>query len=521
MTDVIVIGAGHNGLAAAFYLAKGGLKPLVLEARADVGGGATTSEIHPGFRCSALSHEVLLHAQVVRDMGLARHGLELLAPAARVCALSPDGPPLVLHDDAAASAASILLLDGKAASAYVRYREAVDKVAAVLATIIEAPPPAIDNPGTADLWNLLKTGRRFRALGKRDGYRLLRWLPMPVADFVDEWFSNDLLGAAIAGAGVSGTMLGPRSAGSALVMFLREAHRQLAGGSSIQVKGGPGALTRAMAAAAADAGADIRTATPVERILIRDERVSGVVAGGREIPARAVVSAIDPKTTFLRLIDPMDLAPDFASKMRNYRASGTLAKINLALSALPRFQGVASPQALSGRIHIGPDIDYLERAFDHAKYGEVSSAPWLDVTIPSILDPQLAPEGAHVASVYVHCAPYSMRNGDWDAARQALLASSLKVLEASAPGFGSLVVNAQVLTPRDIERDFGFGGGHVFHGELAPDQLFAMRPLLGYGKYDSPVRQLYLCSGGTHPGGFLSGASGRLAAQEILRRPRI
>ena len=521
MRTVIIIGAGHNGLAAAFYLARAGMKPLVLEARAEVGGGAVTGEIHPGFRGPTLSHEVLLQARVMRDMDLARHGLELLSPAARVCALSPGGPPLILHDDAAASADSIRTLDARAADAYVRYREAVDGATGVVAALLDAPPPDIDAPSAGDLWHLLKTGRRFRALGKRDGYRLLRWLPMPVADFLEEWFANDLLEAVIAGTGVSGTMLGPRSAGSALVMILRDAHRRLSGGASLHVKGGPGALTRAMTSAAAAAGAEIRTGSPVERILVREERIAGVVAGGAEIPARVVVSAVDPRTTFLRLMDPLDLAPDFAAKVRNYRASGTLAKVNLALSALPRFTGVADPQALSGRVHIGPDLDYLERAFDHVKYGEMSSAPWLDVTIPSILDPQLAPPGAHVASVYVHCAPYTLRAGDWDAARQPLLASAMNVLEAYAPGVTSLVVGAQVLTPRDLEGEYGFGGGHVFHGELSPDQLFTMRPLLGYGRYDSPVRDLYLCGGGTHPGGFLTGASARLAAGEILRKARI
>ncbi len=521
MTDVVIIGGGHNGLAAAFYLAKGGRKPLVLEARGEVGGGAITSEIHPGFRCPTLSHEVLLHAQVVRDMDLARHGLDLLTPSAQVCAVALNGPPLVLHDDPAASAASIREVDAADADAYGRYRKAIDRIASVLATVLESPPPDIDGPAAGDLWNLLKAGRRFRALGKRDGYRLLRWLPMPVADLVDDWFTNDLLRATIAAPGVSGTMLGPRSAGSSLVMLLREAHRQLSGRVSMRVRGGPGALTRAMAAAATAAGAEIRLATPVDRILVRDERAAGVVAGGREIPARTVVSAIDPKSTFLRLIDPMDLAPDFSAKIRHYRAVGTLAKINLALSALPAFRGVTRSDALSGRIHIGPDLDYLERAFDHVKYGEMSSAPWLDLTVPSILDPQLAPAGAHVASVYVHCAPYTLRGADWQTCRPTLLASALNVLEAYAPGVNALVVDAQVLTPLDLERDYGFAGGHAFHGELAPDQLFTMRPLLGHGKYDSPIRDLYLCSGGTHPGGFLTGAGGRLAAVEIVRRSRI
>lgn len=226
---------------------------------------------------------------------------------------------------------------------------------------------------------------------------------------------------------------------------------------------------------------------------------------------------MDPKTTFLRLIDPLELTPDLTAKMRNYRASGTVAKINLALSGLPSFRGIDNRESLSGRMHIGPTLDYLERAFDHAKYGELSSEPWLDVTIPSILDPSLAPSGAHVLSLYVHYAPYALRGSDWATARDSLLANALDVLERYAPAITSQVVAAQVITPADLESQHGFAGGHVFHGELAIDQLFTMRPLLGQAKYESPIRGLYLCGAGTHPGGFMTGASGRLAARQILR----
>jgi phytoene dehydrogenase-like protein len=315
-------------------------------------------------------------------------------------------------------------------------------------------------------------------------------------------------------------MLGPRSAGSSLVLLMRETHARLAGHAH-RIRGGPGALTAAMAAAARDAGADIQTGTKVERIVIRDGRVTGVVAGGREIPATRVVSAVDPKTTFLRLVDPMDLTPDFMLKIRNYRAAGTIAKVNLALTALPAFRGAETrPELLSGRIHIGPEIDYLERAFDDAKYGEMSQMPWLDITVPSIMEPKLAPAGAHVMSIYAHYAPYHLRTSNWVAATPALLDRVLAVLERFAPGIRALVAAAQVITPADLETEYGFYGGHPFHGELALDQLFTMRPLLGYGRYDSPIAGLYLCAAGTHPGGFLTGGSGRLAASEILRTAR-
>ena len=514
MSGVIIIGGGHNGLAAAFYLAKAGLKPIVLEQRDQVGGGAVTGELHPGFRCPTLAHHVSIWADVVSDMDLRRYGLEFLTPHVDTCAPDAAGRALLLYEDAQRTADAIRTMNARDAQAYPVYRTAMARVSSVLASLFTSPPPNIDQPNARDLWRLLKAGRTFRALGRRDGYRLLRWGPMPVADLSREWFESDLLCAAIAGPALSGTMMGPRSAGSGLVLLMQEANKLLAPRLS-RVRGGPGALTQAMAAAARAAGAEIRTGTPVERILVRDERVAGVVAAGRELPATCVLSAIDPKTTFLRLVDPVDLTPDFMSKMQNYRAAGTIAKINLALAALPAF-GVPA-EHLSGRIHIGPTLDYLERAFDHAKYGELSEEPWLDITIPSILDPDLAPAGAHVMSIYLHYAPHRLREGNWATLKPVLIDRALTVLERYTPGIRGLVVAAQIITPAELEGEYGFWGGHPFHGELALDQLFTMRPLLGYGRYDSPIRGLHLCSGGTHPGGFMTGASGRLAAREIAR----
>lgn len=527
MTEVVVIGGGHNGLAAAFYLAKAGLKPVVLEARDMVGGGAVTSELHPGFKCPMLSHHTSLSTDVSRDMDLARQGLEFLRPAVKTFAPDLDGPALVVYEDERRTVEALRRLNPKDAEAYPAYRAATEQLAKVVASVLTSPAPSIDGPDARDLWNLFKAGRKFRALGRRNSYRLLRWTPVPAADLAREWFESEVLCASIAGPAVSGAMVGPRSAGSGLMLLLQEATRLLAGRFS-RVRGGPGALTQAMAAAARAAGADIRTATRVERIVVRNDRVSGVVANGREIPAAAVVSAVDPKTTFLRLMDPVDLMPDFLRKVRNYRATGTLAKTNLALSGLPSFRGPAEAgrygggvsadaNALSGRIHIGPSIDYLERAFDHAKYGEMSTDPWLDVTIPSVLDPDLTPPGGHVMSIYVHYAPYRLRDSDWGASKDALLRRVLATLERFAPGVGALVVAAEVITPMDLESQYGFHGGHIFHGELTLDQLVTMRPLLGYSRYHGPVSGLYLCSAGTHPGGFMTGASGKLAAREIVR----
>jgi phytoene dehydrogenase-like protein len=520
MSSIIIIGGGHNALVAAFYLAKAGHRPTVLERRDTVGGGAITDELHPGFRCPTLAHHVgPLWTDIVRDMDLARLGVEFLVPATHVFAAGLDGRALALYDDVGRSAQAIQTLSAKDAAAYPLYRESMTRVSEVLASLLATSPPRIDDPTAGDWWNMLRTGRKFRALGRKDGYRLLRWGPMAVADLVHEWFESELLCATLAAPGVSGTMFGPWSAGSALVLMMREAHQRL-GDHASRVRGGPGTLTQAMASAAAAAGATIRTRAEVQRVIVANGRVTGVaLAGGEQVDARAVVSAVDPKTTFLRLVDPIDLTPDFLTKIGNYRAAGTVAKVNLALSALPRFSGLGAHdvEPLSGRIHVGPELDYLERAFDHAKYGEFSSEPWLDITIPSILDPQLAPAGAHVMSIYAHYAPATLRGTTWDASNEAFGNAVLRTLARYAPGIEQLVVAGQVITPAELDAKYGFSGGHIYHGELALDQLLTMRPLLGYGQYRSPIDGLYLCSAGTHPGGFMTGGSGRNAAREIVK----
>ncbi len=520
MSSVIVIGGGHNGLTTAFYLARAGFTPIVLERRDSAGGGAITGELIPGFRCPTLSHDAALWSGIAEDMRLASRGVEYVQPPVELFAPSGDGPPAVVYADAARLRDGLRPLSARDAEAYPRYRTALTEVCGALGAVLQSPPPDIEHPDPGDLWNLLKAGRRVRALGATGTYRLLRWGPMPVADLAGEWFESDLLRATVCARGVSGTMFGPRSAGSGLVLLLRESHRLLAGTSS-RVRGGPGALTAAMAAAARDAGAEIQTGTPVERIVVEHDRVTGVVAGGRHVPASAVVSAVDPKTTFLNLIDPVHLSGDFLSQIRNYRAAGTVAKVNLALSALPSFTGAgasgSSAELLSGRIHVGPAVDYLERAFDHAKYGELSEEPWLDVVIPSILDPDLAPPGAHVMSIYAHYAPYVLRGADWRSIEDVLLDRVLQTLDRVAPGIARLVLGSQIITPAALASEYGFHGGHMFHGEMALDQLLMMRPVLGFGRYQTPIDGLYLCSGGTHPGGMMSGASGRMAAVHVTK----
>lgn len=513
---VIVIGGGPNGLTTAFYLARAGHRTLVLEGRDLVGGGAVTEEIAPGFRGPALAHAVgPLRASVVRDMGLDRR-VEFIRPDPRLVALDANGRALVFSTDVSRTSEAIRPFSTKDAAHYADVCATLAKLGGFLSTMLEAAPPKLDAPGAGELWDLLKTGRRFRSLGRDDGFRLLRWGPMAVADVVAEWFENDLLQAAVASRGIFGVARGPWSAGTGAVLLLNAATDPAPGGSSVTVKGGPGALARAMAEAAREAGAEIRTNAPVRRILTQGERVSGVVLmDGTEIPARAVVSSADPRTTLLGLVDPIDFDPGFLTKARNYRAPGVAAKVNLALSGLPSFRGVA-PSDLHGRIQIGPNIDYLERAFDASKYGQFSAEPWLDIAIPTLNDPSLAPEGRHVMSVYMQYAPYRLRDGQtWDALRSPLAETVLRTLEIYAPGIGALVEHQQVITPLDLEQTYGFSGGHIHHGEPSLDQLYAMRPILGWAQYRMPIDGLYLCGAGTHPGGGITGGSGQNAAREI------
>lgn len=328
---------------------------------------------------------------------------------------------------------------------------------------------------------------------------------------------HERLRAAVAADGIFGTRLGPWSAGSGLVLLLRAANEAVAPARSWFARGGPGAIASALERACRSAGGDVRVESPVSRILVDEGRARGVMtADGVEIGARAVVSGADPRHTLLTLCDPVDLSPEFLWRMRHYRASGTVAKVNLALSALPAIDGLAREQ-LSGRLRICPDVDYLERAFDHSKYGRFSTAPFIELTLPSLLDPSLAPRGAHVLSAYFQFAPYELREGTWNEHRDALAHTAIDTLERYAPGLRSLIVAQEVITPLDLERSYGFTGGHIFHGELALDQLLTMRPLLGWGQYRTPIRDLYLCSSGTHPGTGLTGGSGANAAREILR----
>jgi phytoene dehydrogenase-like protein len=492
----------------------------VLERGTQVGGAAITDEFHRGFRCSTLAHTAgPLQPEIVRDMQLENYGLKAITPDVCVTALSPDGRALSLYQDASRSAQEIAAFSQKDAAKYPEFERSLAKISKVIGEALATTPPDIDNPSRGDLWSMLKTGRAIRKLGKKDMFRLLRWGPMAVADLASEYFETELLRAVIAARGVFGTFLGPWSAGSALVLLIRAAGDSHPAGSAWFAAGGMGAVTQAMASAAKAAGAEIRTGAEVIEIHVQNGIATGVILStGEEIRANAVISNADPKRTLLKLTDPTHLSPDFVQKLQHYRGNGTVAKVNLALSGLPKFTALKNGDAepLKGRIHVGNEIDYLERAFDESKYGNFSRQPYLEATIPSLTDSTLAPEGKHVMSIYMQYAPYKLK-GDWEEQRKALGQTVVQTLAQYAPNLPELILTHQIITPRDLEDKYGLTGGQIFHGELALDQFFTMRPLLDWARYRTPIENLYLCGSGTHPGTGLTGGSGANAAREILK----
>ena len=509
--DALVVGGGVNGLVTATLLARSGLKVVVLERGERVGGSAL------------LSHSASIDPALLRSLGLEQHGLKIVRPAADACAPTLDGRALILWHDVARASASIRAFSATDAEQYPRFLNSFAKISAVLRRVAGSTPPSIDDPTAGDLLELLKAGRAFRALGKADAYRLLRWMPMAVADLAGEWFESEPLRATIAAGGVLGSFLGPRSAGSAAVLMMLGAGEGQPVVTGWFAGGKPGALADALGAAARQAGVEIRTGADVARIEAADGAATGVtLASGDTIAARAVVSSADPKRTLLGLLDPLHLAPEIVRRIQNIRTHGTLAHMSFSVSSLPRFAGVEAlhgaerAHALSGRIRLARDVDAIERAFDAAKYGGFADEPWIELTIPSIADSTFTPQGQHVVSASVQYAPYHLRGTSWDAERDRLAATVTRTIEQYAPGFEASIVSRTVMTPLDLERTYGMTGGHIFHGELSLDQWFVTRPLLGWARYRTPIDRLYLCGSGTHPGTGLDGRSGTLSAREII-----
>ena len=516
--DAIVIGGGINGLSCATLLAKMGVRTLLLEQRAELGGCAAESEIAPGFRVPTLSHATgPVRRDVVEELQLYLHGLQFSDSTISVSSLSPDGRPLVIYENGGKTVEGLRSWSAKDAARFPSFQATLQRLGTLIASTFIHTPPSVDAPSARDAFALMHVLRDFRSMPKDDQWRLLRWGPMAVADLVSESIDTELLRATVAADGIFGAMLGPWSAGSGLQLLLSAANRTLAWPAGRLAAGGPVALARALESAATRFGVEIRTGCQVSRIDAKDDRVAGVtIDGGEQVESRAVVSGVDPQRTFLTLCDADHLPPEFLWRMKHYRSRGTLAKLNLALSALPSFTG-ATREMLAGPVRLAPDIDYLERAFDHAKYGRFSTAPWIEFTIPSLTDPTLAPPGAHVLSAYVQFAPYRLRESNWDTARDALSDTAVKTLMQYAPNLGSLIVDRQIITPLDLERGWGLTGGHIFHGELSLDQFFTMRPLLGFGQYGTPLKGLFLCGSGSHPGTGLTGGSGMNAARQIAR----
>jgi phytoene dehydrogenase-like protein len=522
-TDVVVIGAGLNGLTAAAYLARAGRTVVVLERRAAIGGSAVTEEFAPGFRVDTAVHDAgWISPRIVRELDLGAHGLQLVSSGRPVLAPAGDGNVLRLHPTPARTAESLRPFSQSDADKWPAFAQRVAKLAGFLESVYDSPPPTVGASSVAELFSLLGTGWRLRRLGKVAMVDLLRTAPMSVSELLDDAFETDVLKGAVAAEAVRHLCQGPVAGGTAFTLLHHQVGRQAGAFCSTTTPlGGVGELARAIADSARAAGAEIRTGADVAAIVMRGGRASGVaLASGEEIAARCVVSSADPRRTLLTLCDPSQLSPEFVRAVRNIRFRGVWAKVNLALDTLPAFTGTSGTEMMEvGSVTVSPSIAYLERAYDDAKYGRLSAQPYLDIRIPSLINPGFAPNGKHVMSVHVQYAPYRLRDGSWDdAARHALGERVLATLEQHAPGVTSTILHRQVLTPLDLETEFALPEGHAYHGEMTLDQILFMRPVPECSAYRTPVHDLYLCGPGTHPGGGIAGGSGAVAARQIAKR---
>jgi phytoene dehydrogenase-like protein len=523
--DAVIIGAGHNGLVCAAYLARAGLSVLVLERRHLVGGAAITEEIHPGFKYSVCSYVVsLLRPSIISDLDLPRHGFELL-PLDGTLSPLPDGDYLMRWHDAGETRLELMRHSKTDAEAYERFSQKMYHLAMAVRPLLGEPPPSLTSLAPR---NLRRLWRLRGALAEHEPhlYDLARMMTMSSADYVEESFETPALKGALAASGIIGTFLGPRSPGTAYVMlhhYMGEIDGQFRAWGL--PRGGMGAVSDAIAAAARGFGAQIRTEAEVAQVLVTNGRSAGVVlADGEEIAAGVVISNADPKRTFESLVAAEHLDADFRTAIGRYNIRGSSAKVNLALDALPRFtcleslarQGVDVRPYLAGAISISPDVDYLERAYDDAKYGQYSRAPYMDIVVSSLLDPSMAPPGKHMMTVFVQYAPYRLRDSSWNDERERFGDTVIDTLSDYAPNIRDIILHRQVVTPWDLEQRIGLTQGNIFHGELGLEQLFSLRPVPGPGAYRTPIDRLYLCGSGTHPGGGVMGACGQLAARTVL-----
>jgi len=518
--DAIVIGGGHNGLVNAAYLAKAGKKVLVLERRHVLGGAAVTEEIVPGFLFSVCSYVVsLLRPEIIRELDLPRHGLEIL-PLDGTFTPMPNGDYLWRMNDHARTQREIRRHSRVDAEAYDEFSKMMTPMRRFVKPILSMIPPDPTTLNPKDLHRLYFLGQRFRDLSSDERYTLIQLMTMSAADFLDQWFETDVLKATMSASGIIGTFLGIRSPGTAYVL-LHHYMGEIDGAfrSWGFSRGGTGAISNAIAAAARELGVEIRTQAPVDKILVKNGRTTGVaLKSGEEISASVVSSSVDPHLTFEKFLAPSELPADFLESVRRYKFRGSSGKVNLALDALPDFKSMPGQGAhLRGAISISPSIEYMERAYDDAKYGRYSRKPYIDIVIPSLTDPSVAPPGKHVLSCFVQYAPYKLAQGAWDDHKDAFGDTVINTIAEHAPNIKKIIIGRQVLTPLDLEREFGLTQGNIFQGELSLEQLFFLRPVPGWAYYRTPVDNLYMCGSATHPGGGIMGAPGRIASQVILK----
>jgi len=513
--DVIVIGGGHNGLTNAAYLARAGKKVLVLERRHVLGGAAVTEEVFPGFKFSVCSYVVsLLRPEIIRDLDLPRHGLEILP-------LDGTFTPMPSGDDHGKTRREIARHSRLDAEAYEEFGKAMQAMCRFVKPILSMVPPDPTTLNPRDLTKLLFLGRRFQGLASEDKYNQVQLMTMSAVDFLDQWFETDVLKATMSASGIIGTFLGVRSPGTAYVL-LHHYMGEIDGAfrSWGFARGGTGAISNAIGEAAKEAGAEIRTQAGIAKIIVKGGKAKGVVlANGDEVHADVISSSVDPRLTFTRFIDQEHLSGEFLEEVNRYKYRGSSGKVNMAIDALPDFKCLPGPGAhLRGAISISPSVEYMEKAYDDAKYGNFSRRPYIDMVIPSLTDPSVAPPGKHVLSCFVQYAPYKLRPGlNWDEQKEAFGDNVVNTIAEYAPNLKNIILHKQVLTPLDLEREFGLSEGNIFQGELSLEQLFFLRPVPGWAQFRTPIKNLYMCGSATHPGGGIMGAPGRLAALEILK----
>ncbi len=521
--DAAIVGGGHNGLVCAAYLARAGKRVVVLERRERVGGAAMSEEVFPGFRFSVFSYVVsLLRPEIIRELELPRHGLHILPLESTLTPLQEGGKAgdyLAQWNDHDQNRRELARHSPRDAEAYDEFGVELHQMARLIKPILAIAPPDPTSLRPRELVDLARLARMFANLEKKKFNALWRLLTMSSAEYLDAWFESETLKATKSASGIIGTMLGPRSPGTAYVL-LHHYMGELDGVFRAWgfAKGGNGSVSAAIAAAARSFGAEIRTSVPVREILVESGRAKALVLeGGEDIRADIVVSGADPRRTFLGLVGEKHLPGEFAESIRRFKFRGASAKVNLALGELPDFTCLPGRGPhLRGAISISPSIGYLERAYDDAKYGEISRRPYMDIVIPSMLDPAMAPPGKHVMSIFVQYAPYHVNGGWTDARREALGDAVVDTLAGYAPNIKSAILHRQVVTPADIERVVGLSEGNIFQGELSLQQMFFLRPAPAWARYRTPIDGLWQCGSGTHPGGGVMGASGRNAALAIL-----